>query len=451
MRRLFPIIVSLLGSIPFASGDPAPAPVKMQASTHPQLRAADDTGLKFTLKQAENYALANHPHIAAATLDAEAVRQEIRVARSAFFPQIYGESDSVYARRGASRLAAQDNLSDTNVYSRQSDGILVSQLLTDFGRTYELTESAHFRADAAGDRANVARAVVVLAVDRSYFEVLRSDAIARVADETVNARDIAFRQIAALAKTGLKSTLDVNFAQVNLSQAQLLQIQADSSRSQAEAELSTALGFSDAQHFTLAEEPMDSSLAPTAEDLIQLAIRQRPELANLRDELEASQRFAKAQDAAKYPTISALGGAGVNPKAVRTVFPGTYYTAGINVQLPILTGGKLDAQADQAHDLAEEASANLVDAQNTISRDVRVAWLNAKTAQERIGVTEQMVQAADQAQKLARARYSLGTSSIVEFIQAQLNYTEAELQATSAKYDYQAGRALLNFTTGSSF
>jgi outer membrane protein len=425
--------------------------VPMQATPRLALRAGDEDGLRFTLKEAENYALANHPQIASATLTADAVRQEIREARSAFFPQVYGESDSVYARDGSTRLAAQDGLSNSTVYSRQSDGIVVSQLITDFGRTYELTESAHFRANAAGDRANVARAIVVLAVDRSYFDVLRSNAVLRVANETLNARDLAFRQISGLAKTGLKSILDANFAQVNLSQAQLLQIQAKSSLSQTEAELSTALGFPDAQHFILTEEPDQPDVAASPEGLIQEALRQRPELANLHDELEGSQRFAKAQDAAKYPRISALGAAGINPVAPHSQFSDTYYTAGINVEVPITTGGNLDAQAQEAHLFARAAVQNLVDAQNTISRDVRVAWLDAVTAKERIGVTLQMVQAADQAQKLADARYRLGTSSIVEFTQAELNYTEAELQATSARYDYQSGWALLNFVTGASF
>jgi outer membrane protein len=430
---------------------PMSPPVPMQANARLHLRNGSEDGLRFTLKQAENYALVNHPQIASANLTAEAVRQQIREARSAFFPQVYGESDSVYARDGSTRLAAQDSLSNSTVYSRQSDGIVISQLITDFGRTYELTESAHFRANAASDRANVARAIVVLAVDRSYFDVLRSKAVLRVADETVKARNLAFRQVAALAKTGLKSILDVNFSQVNLSDAQLLQIQAKSSLSLSEAELSTALGFSDAQHFILSEEPLDTDLPASPEGLIQEALDKRPELANLHDEMEASQRFAKAQDAAKYPTVSALGAAGVNPISPHNEFRDTYYAAGVNVQLPITTGGRLDAQAQEAHLLASAAIQNLIDAQNTISRDVRAAWLDTQTAQERIGVTTQMVQAAGEAQRLANSRYQLGTSSIVELTQSQLNYTEAELQETSARYDYQTGRSLLNFTTGSSF
>lgn len=444
---------SLLLLAGFAAGDaaPAPTPVPLRAGPSMQLRAETPDALHFTIREAEAYALANHPQIAAARLTADAVRQQIREARSAFFPQIYGESDSVLADDGHSRFAAESGLNDSQIYSRQSDGVVLSQLITDFGRTYELTESARFRANAAGDRASVARAVVVLTVDRAYFDVLRAHAVLDVADETVKARNLAFRQISALAQSGLKSTLDVNFAQVNLSQAQLLQLQAVNGLGQSEAQLSTALGFADAQHFALADVPIDQNMASTPEGLIQKALQQRPELANLRDELEASQRFAKAQDALKYPKISALAAAGVNPIAQRNDFSSSYYMAGVNVEIPITTGGNLQAQAEEAHLLSRAATDNLVDAQNTISRDVRIAWLDARTAFQQISVAQQEVQAAVQAQKLAQSRYSLGTSSIVEFTQSQLNYTQAELQAASSRYDYQAGRSLLNFTTGSTF
>ena len=454
MRRLLLASATLfLGvhSVDGASAASPPTPdLPTRANAQLQLRTSSENGLHFTLKEAENYALANHPQIAAARLNADAVRQQIREARSAFFPQVYIESDSVYAPEDT-RLAAPPGLNNPTIYSRQSDGVSVSQLITDFGRTYELTESAHFRADAAGDRTNVARAIVILAVDKSYFDVLRANAVLRVASDTVNARSIAEKQISTLAKNQLKSVLDANFADVNLNEAKLLQIAAKSAVSQAEAELSTALGFPDAQHFVLHEEPLDLSMTTPPEDLIQLALKQRPELASLHNELEASQRFAQAQEAARYPKITALGAAGVNPVANPKQLQSTYYTAGVNVELPVATGGNLDAKTQEAHLLSQAAAQNLIDAQNTITRDVRVAWLDANTAKERIGVTTELVQTAAQAQKLAEARYRLGTSSIVELIQAQLYYTQAELQDTSAKYDYQSGRTLLNFTTGSSF
>jgi outer membrane protein len=413
-------------------------------------------GLRFTLAEAEAYALQNHPQIASAQLTADAVRQEIRQARSAFFPQIYGESTSVYApydkeSSSATRLAALGGLNNPTVYSRQSDGVVLNQLITDFGHTYDLTESAKFRANAASDRVDIARAIIVLAVDRTYFDVLRSQAVLRVAQETTKTRQVAFDQVSVLVKNQLKSTLDESFDQVALSQAKLLLIQAQSGVQEAEAALSTALGFQDAQHFMLAEVPLNLELPDSVDALVQFGLNKRPELAALRHEVESAQRFAQAQQSAQYPKITALAAAGLSPVADDKLLNHNYYAAGVNVEIPLANGGNLDAKAQEARLLKLAADKDVIDAQNTISRDVRVAWLNLRTDKERLVVTAELIKNAAEAQRLADTRYRLGTSSIVEFNEAELNYTEAELEDATAKYDYQSARALLNFTTGESF
>lgn len=411
-------------------------------------------GLKFTLAEAEAYALRNHPQIATAQLTADAVRQQIREARSAFFPQIYAESTSVYApyddKTGAStRLAALGGLNNPTIYARQSDGVVVNQLLTDFGHTYDLTESAKFRANAASDRIKVAQAIVILAVDRTYFDLLRARAVLRVAQETVKTRQVAFDQVSVLVKNQLKSTLDQSFNQVALSQSKLLLIEAESGVREAETALSTALGFQDAQHFILTEEPLNLDVPGEADTLIQSALNQRPELVALRNDAEAARRFAEAQESAQYPRVTALAAGGVNPVADAKLLNHNYYAAGVNVEIPLATGGNLAAKTKEAELLQKAVSATVIDAQNTISRDVRVAWLNLATARERMGVTAELIRNAAEAQKLADARYRLGTSSIVEFNQAELNYTEAELEDARARYDFQVDRALLDFATGS--
>jgi outer membrane protein len=418
----------------------------------------DDTkdsvpGLKFTLAGAENYALRNHPRMASSHLTAEAVGQQVREARSAFFPQIYGESTSVYApfdnQTGqGTRASALGGLNNPTILARQSDGIVVDQLLTDFGHTYDLLESAKFRATAAADRVNAAAAITVLEVDRAYFDLQRAQDVLHVASDTVKTRRTAFDQVSVLVKNQLRSTLDQNFDEVALSQAKLLLIEAKSGVSEAEAALSTALGFADAQHFDLADEPMNLTLPGGAEGLITSALQQRPDLAALRSDAFAAKRFADAQRADELPKITAMGAAGVNPVADDRQLNHNYYAAGVNVEIPLATGGNLDAKADEARLLQRAADANVIDTQNAISRDVRVAWLNLQTAKERLGVTAELVKSSSEAQKLADAQYRLGTTSIVEFTQAELNYTEAQLQDTQARFDFQVDRALLNFALG---
>ena len=79
---------------------------------------------------------------------------------------------------------------------------------------------------------------------------------------------------------------------------------------------------------------------------------------------------------------------------------------------------------------------------------MRVAFLDAQNSFERIGLTSQLLDQAQQSLELAQTRYQLGISAIVELSQAQLNLTSAQIAANSAKYDYQSRRSMLDFEIG---
>ena len=79
---------------------------------------------------------------------------------------------------------------------------------------------------------------------------------------------------------------------------------------------------------------------------------------------------------------------------------------------------------------------------------MQIAWLNANSGFQRLSVTQQLLNEANDALELAQSRYRLGLSSIIEFSQAQLNQTQALIDETSAKYDYEAQISALNFQLG---
>ena len=112
----------------------------------------------------------------------------------------------------------------------------------------------------------------------------------------------------------------------------------------------------------------------SADTLVQFGLTKRPELAALRHEVEAAQRFAQAQQAAQYPKVTALAAAGLSPVADDKLLNHNYYAAGVNVEIPLANGGNLDARTQEARLLKLAADKDVIDAQNTISRDVRVAW-----------------------------------------------------------------------------
>jgi len=401
--------------------------------------------MSLTLAQAENLATQNNPKFAAARLNAAAAYQAPIEARAGLLPNVNGLITGVGADSG-SRLAA-GGLNNPVVYNRFASGLMVNQLVTDFGRTSSLIASDKLRAQAQDQVTETTRADILVATTRAYFAVLRANAVLQVAQQTVSARQLVSDQITALFHSQLKSQLDVSFANVNLADAQLLLAQAQNDLKSAEADLAAAIGLSAPTSFSLSEEAVPDALPDRVDTFVQRALQDRPELKDLKLEQGAAERFAKAEHALKYPTVAVAGTAGFVPVGEDAV-PGRYGAIGLNVSIPVFNGGLFRARQTEAEIRARAATQQVNDVANRITRDVRVAYLNARTAFERVGLTAQLLEQSSLALDLARGRYDLGLSSIVELSQAQLNLTSAQIANTSAKYDYQAQRTVVDYEIG---
>jgi outer membrane protein len=406
--------------------------------------AQPDAGI-LTLAQAEEIALRNHPQIRAAQFAADAAAQVIREARASYFPTVYGSFSGADAESG-SRIAA-GGLNNPIIYNRIAGGVAFNQLLTDFGRTTALVASSTLNATAQQESVSGQRAAVLLDVDRAYFGVLRAQAVQRVAQATVDARQLALDQVDALARSNLRSGLDVSFARVNLSSAKLLLAQAQNDAARAFAALAAALGGTTPPSQPLVEEPLPTAPPATAEALLADALRQRPDLAAARLTAESSSTFAAAEAALKRPSLTIAGAFGMLPY-YQAGISDRYAAVGVNVNVPLFNGNLYSARGAEAAARASALEQRTRDLENQIRRDVQTAWLNARTAFERLDLTNQLLQQATQSLDLAQQRYTLGLGSIVELNQAQLNQTQAELDAASARYEYQVQTAALAFATG---
>jgi outer membrane protein len=119
----------------------------------------------LTLKDAEHRALENHPQIRAGQYAALAATENIREAKSAYFPMAFGSFTGAGAMDGT-RIAA-GGLNNPTILDRFAGGIGVSQLITDFGRTNRLVQSSVLVADSREKEVDVRRADVLLQVDRA--------------------------------------------------------------------------------------------------------------------------------------------------------------------------------------------------------------------------------------------------------------------------------------------
>ncbi len=400
---------------------------------------------KLSLHDAEQIALQNHPQIQAATDLASAAKAQVTQQRSAYYPTAYGSVTAVDSENN-SRIAA-GGLNNPIIYERYANGLTVNQLLTDFGRTRELVKSSNLHAQAEQENVVTSRADVLLGVDRAYFAVQKAHSVLNVAQETVKERQLVADQVGELEKNKIKSGLDLSFANVDLAQAQLLLVQAQNDLEASYAQLSAALGYGENRTFELTEEPVPPAPSANFADILQQALKNRPELISLRLDADSAHSYATAERDLSLPTISAIGSAGLTPVGADQLAP-RYAAAGVNVNIPIFNGHLFGALRSEANSRAKADDQYLRDLQNGIVRDVRTAWLNSNSAFQRLALTDRLLRNSTDALDLAQARYKLGLSSIIELSQAQLNLTQAELESASSKFDYQTQLSVLKYQLG---
>jgi outer membrane protein len=430
---------------PQAPSSSNPAPASPPAPT-PNIPTAP--GPALTREDAERIALANNPRVSISHLLALAQHQVVRESRSAELPTLNGSLTAQDANQ-ASRVAS-GSLSASRLFTRAGGGINFSQLITDFGRTTNLVASSKLQERAQQANELATREDVVLAADQAFYNALQAQALLQVAQQTVNTRQATQGQVNQLTQNKLRSTLDLTFANVNLSQAQLLQLDAQNNADATIATLNEVLGLDHPARYALIDNTKHNPPPPPDEQtLLALAVKQRPDLQSIDLTRQSQEKFSRAQRDQKLPTLSALGTVGASP-----VRPGQYYVSswdgaiGANLNIPIFNGFLYSAQTKEAQLRAQATAQQTRQLKDLIVRDVQTAWLDANNAFIRIGVTAQLLNQANESLGLAQTRYKLGLSSIVELSQAQLQQTEAEITNTNAQYQYRLTLAALNFQTG---
>jgi len=410
--------------------------------------ATVEPGLKpLSLKDAVAIAFRKHPKILAADLQILISKQDLREARSSFFPSIRADATAVGTPTEHNQVVSAGALVVSSTYDREAEGISITQLITDFGRTANLSASSKLHSRAEEQGALATREQIEMAVKASYFSALQAQSVLEVARQTVATRQLLFDQVSEMAKNNLKSDLDESFADVDLEDSKLLLANADNDLQSAFATLANLLGEPQTKAYQLMDEPLPPRAALDTWRLIQTALTNRPDVARLRLERDAANKFAHAEKDLNYPTVTAAASAGVLPIHNAALGP-NYAAAGVNLRLPIFDGWLFSARHQEAQLKAKVMAENLQDAENNVIRDVRVAAANRNYAAARMDLSDKLLASANKAFDLANERFQVGSSSIIELSLAQLNQTEARINQAKATFEFHVRDAILNYQIG---
>ena len=400
----------------------------------------------LTLEQAEAAAVANQPRLLAEQLRARAVAQRVRQARAGLEPIVGFNATGAMVADTETAMAA-GALPTSAVSNRFAYGGSLRQLVTDFGRTSELVQSARYESTAQAEMATLTKARVRLNVQEAYFATLGAEAVLRAAKAALANRKLISRQLDALTQNELRSSLDLNFAKVLESEAELAVVRAQSTVEQERSRLATAMGQHDPVRSQLAEPSTPAEFPATPQEMLTQAETQRADLRAAEAQQKAAETYASAEKRLSYPSLNILGAAGQLPYHDHTLRD-SYAAVGFNLNVPIFNGGLFAARRAEAEFEAGARGRDSEALRLEVNQQVRDAWYRADEAFRSLNVTARLVAQSKEALRLAQDRYDAGLGGIVELNEAQLNETSAEISAADATYTYLSRLAELNFAAG---
>jgi outer membrane protein len=450
MRHLVREMGVLLGLLALLASGP-------RAASAADVAAA---GGSLTLKRAIHIALREHPSIKQYRENMAAARYNIGVARAGYLPQVnfvanyyYGNAFSTTGRRPLTaatggNISSVSTAETTNYYFYQFQA---NQLIYDFGKTPGLIDESRAtfgqtQQDYAGNRQQV-----VLEARTAYFGYLAATRAQKVQEVTVRQNQDLLKQAQGFYKVGLKAKIDVTKAEANLYQAEANLIQAKNNVKLAQVTLMNALGLK-TWPYSQVEDVLEVTTPPRSlEELRTQALRKRPEILKNRYVQEFNQAGIKVARAGYFPTLSstaAYGWQGVDQPFA--TLPSNWYV-GAAMTFPLFEGFSTAYSVNQNKAQLRAAIENREVLRQNVIKEVNQSYLNVKTGWELIRATKKALEAARENLRLAWGRYQAGVGTIIEFTDAQVQFSQADLNFVQALYNYRVYEAQLDKAIGRPF
>jgi outer membrane protein len=422
--------------------------------------AAEEPAGNLSLDQAIGTALKEHPSVKQFRENMAASREAIGVAKANYFPQTNFVANYYYGNAFASSLKPKTSLTPVPVGGASGAGtstaagnfyfyqFQANQLLYDFGKTPGTV--AESRANFKGSEQDYfgTRQQVVLDLRTAYFGFLAARRAWKVQEETVRQNQELTKQAQGFYQVGLRAKIDVTKAEANLYQAEANLIQAKNNVELARVTLMNALGIKTWPYKDV-EDVLEVTPQPRPlEELLAQATERRPELQKNRYQQEFNQAAIKVARAGYFPTISSTAAYGWQSlDQPFATLPSNWYL-GASMTFPLFNGLSTQYSVSQNKAQLRAATANFEVLRQNASKEVNQAYLNVKSGWELIRATKKALEAARENLRLAWGRYQAGVSTIIEVTDAQVQFSQAELNFVQALYNYRVFEAQLDKAIG---
>jgi outer membrane protein TolC len=390
--------------------------------------------LAETLEDAWANALNNNHQLKSAKADTRVSEQQLHSAEGQRLPDL--NVSSGYTQYSETPAAKTQIAGQSTMFSTAQAGGVKAQALASVpiftsGRIRHNIDAAEASLQAVQSNEVTSTLDIKMQVAESYINVLRLESTVQVAQSHVDSLDAHNKDVNNLFNQGIVARVDILAANVELVNAQQQVVQASNQLDIAQARYNQVLdrhltdGVNLSRQFPEIPQGSLSELSGTA-------LKHRPELSSMAQQIEALGQQAQSVKAGLLPQVAVNGGYQYQENRYQA-FEGMWM-ANVGVEWKIFDGSsghRSDAMTGQAISLKEQRD-NL---SSIISLQVRQAWLDIQETQKRTQVTQQAIAQADENLKVTIDRYQQGLSTNTEVLKAEDLRTVTRSNLNNAQYD----------------
>ncbi len=442
----------ILSAIALVFLAPALGAQVLKPGLQPGLARAPDSARKISLDEAIRMAQQNSP----LAIQAEGTERNSKAARvsavGAILPNAtLSAGHVVQLGGGGTRLNSNGEEITVTQKPTNNTGLSLNMTLFDGGqRLYDLRTAKSNIAAAEANRVAV-KYNVALSVKQQYYAVLAAIESKDAAELQIAQANEQFKTSIAKVRAGVATLSDSLRGVVQVGNAQLALITAQTNKESADAALTRLVGSPVPVTADPASVQENMAALPDSAQLAQLALV-GPAVQQAEASLDASKTAVKASKATYLPSLSAAfsrTGSGTDPRFGLGNDPFTYSGRfSLFLSYPIFNNFQREQQVVSAKVGEVNAQASLRDTQ---LGQVQLLTQNIgalRGASQRVAVGVASVAAAEEDVRVQQQRYNIGASTLLDLITSQAALATAEQALIQARYDYRIARAQLEALIG---
>lgn len=419
-----------------------------------QTLLAQDT-LRLTLNEAITTALANNRQIATARIGIDNADAQVDEAYAGTLPTV--TLNGRYTR----------NIQRQVFYFPGADGVqrpievgAKNSFAADVTVNQVLFNSAAFNApNAAKSYAKISRqqlradvAQTVLDVKRAYYTALLAREALHVNETLLWDSEENMKNAQQLFKAGLRPEFDALRAEVQVANQRPMVVQARDNYLQAIDNLKLTLSLAPDRAVALSDvlaRPEDAATLPAIAEAAATMEQQNAQVQTLKMVADVNRQLIDLKRSDYLPVVSLFGTYQLQSQADNFAFsfqPTSY--VGLNLSYNLFSGGKTDAQVQQARLAYEQSKVKAEQAKEGLRTQLGIVMRRIDVAKQRVETAQRTIEQAERAYKIATTSYKAGTGTQLVINDADLAVAQARLNQLNAVYDFNIAVAELESLLG---